>query len=139
MLVKCFKLACYDEDGWTWHIDEIRNPNWQQIEDGIRRLDKFCYPWVELHLDEGGEVTARNCLVVMGGKGDFWVCLSVGDLEQIRLFDPNKSSNDVDLWTSDQGFSDYEFHVSYDIELILKIAKHFADQGQALPEASWEF
>jgi hypothetical protein len=64
------------------------------------------------------------------------VALSAGKHDQLRLFDPDKGSKKVNLWTSDLGFSDYEFHVTYDIELALRIAKHFGETGEPLPEAS---
>jgi hypothetical protein len=73
-----------------------------------------------------------------GGEGEYWVSLCAGKYDQLRLFDPDKSSNVVPLWTSDQGFADYEFHVTYDIEFVLRVAKHFGDTGEPLPETTWE-
>jgi hypothetical protein len=54
------------------------------------------------------------------------------------LFDPGKGQQEVDLWTSDQGFADRACHVTDDVDLVLWIAKHFGETGQPLPEASWE-
>jgi hypothetical protein len=42
------------------------------------------------------------------------------------------------LWLSDQGFSDHEFHVTDDLDLVLLVARYFAETGQALPTTNWE-
>jgi hypothetical protein len=44
----------------------------------------------------------------------------------------------VTLWTSDQGFADRACHVTGDVDLVLRIARHFGDTGEPLPDASWE-
>jgi hypothetical protein len=78
-----------------------------------------------------------DCLTIMGGVGVYWAALSAGKYDQLLLFDPDKSSNVVELWTSDQGFGDYEFHVT-DIELVLRVAKHFADTGEPQLDVTWD-
>jgi hypothetical protein len=40
--------------------------------------------------------------------------------------------------TSEQKFADEEKYVTYDRELVLKIARYFGKTGEALPEAPWE-
>jgi hypothetical protein len=54
------------------------------------------------------------------------------------LFDPAKSYKEVDLWTSDQEFADCECRTTTDIELVLRIAKHFGETGGPLPRANEE-
>ena len=38
----------------------------------------------------------------------------------------------------DQGFADEEKYVTYDRELVLRIARYFGETGEPLPEAQWE-
>lgn len=87
--------------------------------------------------DEDEDATV-DCLTVMGGEGVYWLGLTAGKYEQLRLFDRNKSTDEVTLWTSDQGFADEERYVTYDIDLVLRIVKHFAETGEPLNEAVWE-
>jgi hypothetical protein len=54
------------------------------------------------------------------------------------LYDPTKSTQEVEVWTSDQGFADQEVYLTYDIDVVLRIAKHFGETGEPLPEAIWE-
>lgn len=135
MLIKRLDVPHY-HDAWNWEMEVVSAPGWEQIEAAIRRLDRFHYPWVWLRLteDEGN----TDCLTVMGGSGAYWVALTAGEHDQLRLFDPEKSSRDVELWTSDQGYSDHEFHVTDDIALILEVARHFAETGRPLPSTDWE-
>jgi hypothetical protein len=74
----------------------------------------------------------------MGGDGVYWLRLTPGKYDQLRLFDPSKGSHEVQLWTSDQRFVDQEMYVTYDRELVLGIAGYFGETGEALPEAMWE-
>ena len=120
------------------HLEKIRNPTWQDILVSVYRLDKVRYPWVWLFIGEIEEDATLDCPSIIGGEGLYWVGLSAGKYDQLRLFDPSKSSKEVDLWTSDQGFADYEFHTTNDIELLLRVAKHFGETGESLPEATWE-
>jgi hypothetical protein len=87
--------------------------------------------------DETEDATV-DCLTIMGGDGVYWLSLSAGRYEQLRLFDPNKGSREIDVWTSDQGFADEEKYVTYDRELVLRIARHFGETGEPLLEAMWE-
>jgi len=54
------------------------------------------------------------------------------------LFDPNKGGHEIQLWTSDQGFADQEMYVTYDRELVLRIAMHFGETREPLAQAMWE-
>lgn len=121
-----------------WHFDKVRNPTWDEIVTSIRRLDKFRYPWVWLFIGDEDEDASVDCLTVMGGDGVYWLGLTAGEYNQLRLFDPNKSTDEVELWTSDQGFADEERHVTHDIDLVFRIIKHFGETGEPLPEAVWE-
>ena len=60
------------------------------------------------------------------------------EYQQLRLFDPDKGSHEVQLWTNDQGFAEQEMYVTYDRELVLRIAQYFGETGEPLPEANWE-
>ena len=138
MPVRCLSFVVYGETGGGWHMEKVANPTWDEIVASVHRLDKFRYPWVLLFIGDNDEDATVDCLTIMGGEGVYWVALSAGKHDQLRLFDPDRGSKEVDLWTSDQGFSDYEFHVTYDIELVLRIAKHFGETSEPLPQATWE-
>ena len=119
MQITCLTIVVYAATGKDWHLEKTRNPTWEQIVASIDRLDKFRYPWVWLFIGEEDEDASTDCLTIMGGDGVYWLALSAGKYQQLRLLDPSKGNHEVKLWTSDQGFSDQELYVTYDRELVL--------------------
>ena len=138
MPVRCLTIIDYGETGQVWHFVKSHNPTWEEIVTSIYRLDKFRYPWVWLFIGDEDEDASVDCLTVMGGDGVYWVGLTAGKYDQLRLFDPTKSTQEVEVWTSDQGFADQEVYLTYDIDLVLRVAKYFGETGEPLPEAIWE-
>jgi hypothetical protein len=128
----------YDERGRTWHEEQIAAPAWDQIVAAVERLHPFRYPWVWLFIGDTADDAMVDCLTIMGGEGGYWIGLSAGPYEQLRLLDPAKGRDEIKVWTSDQGFADHACHITADRDLVLRIAKHFADTGAPLPEPIWE-
>lgn len=138
MLVKCLTCVVYADNGTDWGFEKTFSPSWEEIVAAVRRLDKFCYPWVWLFIGDETEDASVDCLTIIGGNGVYWLGLTAGKYEQLRLFEPSNGSHEVQVWTSDQGFADQERYVTYDSELVLRIARYFAETGEPLPEANWE-
>lgn len=140
MPIRCLGFTTYDRSGYKSKYRKIHNPTWDQIVESIKRLDRFCSPFVFLFNGDNDVDPTVDCLSIMGGEGVYWVALSSGEHDQLRLYNPDAESDqdEIEIWTSDQGFSDFECHITRDIELIFRIAKHFAETGQPLTEAQWE-
>ena len=138
MSVRCLSCVVYSENGREWHLEKIANPSWDRIIDSVSRLDRFRYPWVWLFVGDEDEDASVDCLTIMGGEGVYWIGLSAGRYEQLRLSDPSKGEQEVVLWTSDQGFADSARHVTDDLNLVLRIAQHFGETSEPLADASWE-
>lgn len=138
MPIRCLTIVVYGETGRDWHLEKTANPTWEQIIASIDRLDKFRYPWLWLFTGDEDEDPSVDCLTIMGGDGVYWLALSTDKYDQLQLFDPNKGTHEVELWTSDQGSAHEEMHVTYDRELVLRIARHFGETGEPLPEDIWE-
>lgn len=68
MLVKRLDMYHY-VTAWSWNEHVIADPTWAQIEEAIRRLDRFHYPWVWLRLTEAE--SDDNYMTVMGGDGAY--------------------------------------------------------------------
>jgi hypothetical protein len=127
---------CHYSTAWRWNSEVVRDPTWPQIEEAIRRLDRFHYPWVWLRLTE--EQSDDNYMTVMGGDGAYWLSISVGGYDQRRVFYPEQGSDEVQVWTSDQGFADDRSHICFDLDAVLKAARCFAERGDFDPSLPWE-
>lgn len=137
-LIRSLSFACYEQTKSSPDVKKINNPIWEDIEASVLRLDKNRYPWVWLFIGNSDEDPAVDCLAIIGGENLYWIALSAGNHSQLRLFEPNKNRNEIDLWVSDSGFSESEVYTTNDVELVLRIAKYFAETGEPLPEAKWE-
>ena len=137
-LIRCLSFARYDQTNSAPFVKKINNPIWEDIKASVLRLDRNRYPWVWLFIGKSDEDPAVDCLAIVGCENLYWIALSSGNHSQLRLFDPNKNRKQVDLWVSDSGFSESEVYTTNDVELVLKIAKYYAETGEPLPGANWE-
>ncbi len=115
-------------------------PSWAEIAAAIRRLDRAEYPSVYLHVEPLPEEwdEPEHTLDVFGGSGEYaleiWLPGSI-----VRYVDPPRGDATVNLARRDAqgGFMPARRRCS-DIELVLKVAQHFAMTGQPLDGVSWE-
>src|SRR5258707_1203541 len=120
-------------------------PSWEEIEAAIRRLDQHRFPFLFLWptTDEAlHEITGacEECEVfeVMGGEGGWWLAGTFDGYFQRRIDYPERGEQEVDVWTSDQGFADAARHICRDIEAVIRAAHYYAEQGGFDPSLSWE-
>jgi hypothetical protein len=127
---------CLGEDEHGEHLLEL--PSWQDIEARLRALDADHYHCLTLYLSPPQGTFPY--LTVVGDGAKYAAELELGNEMGERLI-----YTDLDRYFSFQGQSDYSIGRSYhgweldetymtsDIEQILKLAKHFAEQGTWLP------
>ena len=139
--VKFMRAEVYGPDGWNPRPERIPNPSWRQIEQAILRLDRFRYPWIWLFLTEAetepDEEELQECLTIMGGRRAYYLEPNAGEHDQLTLLYPHAPQEAVEVWESDQGLSVSSREVTADIDLVLRVAKHFAATGEPLPDAPW--
>src|SRR6516165_5218898 len=101
MHVKCLDYIVYGPTGWGWKCHKVPNPSWGEVEQAIRRLDRFEYPSVSLwatedqskhNYDEG------ELFEVMGGKGAYWLAGTFEGYFQRRLDYPEQGEAEVPVW-----------------------------------------
>lgn len=136
MFVTKLSAAQYSKDGLSYEMLETASPTWQQIESAIATLDRFCFPYLWLFLDE--TETEQERIDVMGGRGAYWLCGSTKGYLYRRLMNPSGSQAEIMVWESDQGFADEERFVTYDQSTIVQAIKHFFDYGDYHPALKWE-
>ena len=141
MHVKTLDYTVYESKGWGWKSHKIPHPSWKEIEQAIRRLDRFEYPFLHLwssldeekHSYDEGEV-----FEVIGGKGAYWLAGTFDGYFQRQLDYPEQGEVEVDVWQSDQGFAVEERHVCHDIETVIKTARYYFEHGGFDPAMKWE-
>jgi hypothetical protein len=136
MLIKLMKSFEYDETGWNCRESQLSNPSWDQIESAVRRLDKFRFPFVWFFLSDQVFEDDVPEFEIMGGAGDYLLCVSAAGYFQRKLLYPEHG--DTFIWTSDQGNSAPAKHLCHDLDLVLEAVKYFNTTGGFSPKLIWE-
>jgi len=136
LAIKALDIIVYPPSGWGYKTHTIHNPIWEQVEEAIRDLDHFCRPFIFVGLRE--KIAGEDCMTVMGGKNGY--AISVADDKGGWLYycDPSHTGGEVPVWTSDQGYYPMERHVTYNLELVLRLVRYYADRGEPDPSVEWE-
>jgi hypothetical protein len=75
---------------------------------------------------------------ILGGKRGYAISVADSAGGWNNYCDPSHAGGEVPVWTSDQGYYPSERFVTYDLDLVIKIARHYAESGQCLPSVEWE-
>jgi hypothetical protein len=71
--VKRLDITIYESDGWTWRMEEVRDPAWEDVAAAIRRLDRFLYPYIWLYLNAERPRDIPADFSVLGGEGEYFI------------------------------------------------------------------
>lgn len=126
-------VAEYDRSGRAGVESTVDVPDWPLIEEHIKRLDRFRYPYVQL-LGEAGGVGSE--LTILGGNGKFHICLQDQCGQRIPR-DGTKTEILVEVWKSDQGFEARDTELVDRLADVLAIARHYYAEGSAHPDFAW--
>ena len=114
----------YYRDKPGWDSSDIPEPTWHEIETAIRRMDNYCFPWVQLYLGEHDD--DERTFSVIGGNGRWALFQMMGEWQ---YEDPCGSEQETRLWESDQGYFCKESNVLTDIEMVLSLTRVFFETG----------
>ena len=71
------KLSADYRDGRHWDLERIHSPAWSDVERAVRRMDNYCFPWVQLNKTD--DDTDESIFNVMGGDGRWALFHIMGD------------------------------------------------------------
>ncbi len=137
MLVKLLQVHRYREDGSQMEPEDIANLTWRQIEESIRRLDRFCYPFVMLYCAENAEEDDLPDFDVIGGESMYAFECRV-DCTEYSYVDPSQGEEEMWVWVSDQGAAFPERNICYDIDIVLQATRYYCDHGTPDPKLNWQ-
>ena len=141
MHVECLEFVVYSPSGWGHKSYKVPDPSWDEIEHAIRRLDRHEHPWVFLWATRDETRQNHNdgeLLEIVGGNKAYWIAGTFNGYFQRRLDHPDNGEEDVQVWTSDQGFADSKRHICDDVELVLNAARFYFNHGGFYPSLPWD-
>jgi hypothetical protein len=122
--IKLLTEVEYFRDQRPWVEHRTASPTWHDVEAAVRRMDNYCFPFVQLYPTEHDE--AEDTLYIIGGGGRYAMSDMMGVWQYV---DETRGDAPVHLWESDQGYECRECNISTDIAKVLRIAKHFYETG----------
>jgi len=134
--VRVLEITTYPPNARRYETRAVDEPTWADVEASIRNLDHHERPFVFLGLEDNDHES--DCLSVLGGPRGYTITGTLGSERWYQFADPTHGDDEVAVWTSDQGFYPPARNVCYDLDLVMKIAKYFCEQGQLAPFVQWE-
>lgn len=141
MLAKELEVIVYPEGRYEWHSEATKNPTWAQIETAIRKLDRAEYPFLHVYLPRSDRDSDLWGLDVIGGNGEYGLSGTDGRRRERWSFrDPSRPNGPelINIWVTDQGAAFEETYLCNDLPTVLRVCKHFAEQGQLDASVVWE-
>lgn len=132
MHIRHLCIAIYPRES-RWRIETSVAPSWEDVEVAIRQLDDELYPYIELYRPEDLDALQNDQdpdgggpLIIFGGN-ERWTLLSFwGDWQFENADEPDV---DVRFWQRDQGYFCSQQNTTDNIEIVLRIAKDFFENG----------
>ncbi|HUO07509.1 MAG TPA: hypothetical protein VM008_04350 [Phycisphaerae bacterium] len=138
MLIKLARFFRYDDSGWNCKTSRLADPTWDDIENGVRQLNKVQFPFVWLFLAADAADDEVPDFEVMGGDGDYVMAVTDPNGVHRRFRFPSHSNKWLHVWTSDQGCEMEEKFVCHDVDFVLRVLRRYADTGELEPSAVLE-
>jgi hypothetical protein len=136
LAIKVLEVTVYPRRGRGYKTRSTANPTWEQVEAAIRALDHHCLPFIFIGPRE--ECRGEDCLSVLGGPKGYAITSADSQGGWLQYCDPSHTGGEVPVWTSDQGFYPSERYVTYDLELVLRVARYYSERGKLDPSVQWE-
>ena len=136
MGVGTLEIIQYETSNGPWKAIRTSSPPWPAIESAVKQMDGDLFPIVNLFVDVEAASDAVPDFELLGGRVGYFI---MARLEGTTLYyrDEHASSEELDVWISDQGFSCPRFMVCPDLEKVLAATRHFFARGELTQDFPW--
>jgi hypothetical protein len=136
LAIKVLEVTEYPPGGRGYTTRATPDPTWDEVEAAIRALDHHRLPFIFIGLRDA--CRGEDCLSVLGGPRGYAMSAADSAGGWLQYCDPRHTGGEVQVWTSDQGFYPLERFVTYDLDLVLRVARFYAERGLLDPAVRWE-
>ena len=136
LAIKSLEVTEYPPGDGGCKTQTTVQPTWEEVEVAIRALDHHRFPFIFIGLRD--ECRGEDCLSVLGGPKGYAISVANAHSGWVQYCDPKHTGAEVAVWTSDQGYYPEERYVSYDLDLVLRVARYYAESGELDPSVQWE-
>lgn len=136
LAVRVLEITEYPPTGHGYNTRIYAQPTWEQIEAAVRALDHHRLPFLFIGLRD--ECEGEDCFSVLGGPKGYAISAADEHSGWLNYCDPSHTGGEVPVWTSDQGYYPEERYVTYDVELVIRLTRYYAEHGRLDPSVQWE-
>jgi hypothetical protein len=133
--IQALDVIRYPRDQTPHTTETLLEPTWERLEHELQTMDRYEKPILWLCQRVG--IGDSDALAVTGGEGAYHLQIADENSDWLQAVNPARSSEQVELWTSDQGFAP-EARFTWDLNQTLEIVRWYFEHGTAHPEITWE-
>ena len=134
-MIAKLEVIHYPLDGGSWETESLATPSLEAVHEEIRTMDPFAKPIATLL--QNPDITDGSLMMLNGGNDLYHVQIADEDACWIQAFDPSGSEEDVQVWSSDQGFSCAR-KLTWNLDTTLDLVRHYFLNQSPHPGYSWE-
>jgi hypothetical protein len=134
MKIERLEMTHYAADGRTSSVERFEHPSWDTIERELCSMHRFSKPIMGLYQLQ--DVNDNQCMLINGGE-DIYHMTVWDDISMMIYFDESRGDEEVEVWTSDQGFTTTA-EDTCDTKRALEIVRWYCDHGKPHPYYLWD-
>jgi hypothetical protein len=132
--IDALNITRYPRDAGPYTVTMVVTPPWETVESELRTMDNYEKPILWLHRDR--KIGDKDCLAVCGGNGVYHIQVIDDQGRWHEACDPNGSEADVEVWSSDQGFTT-KAKFTWPLEKATELIRWYFEHGTRHPDFSW--
>jgi hypothetical protein len=134
MPILAMTITTYHPDTGRAKSTTQQNPTWDAVCAELSNMDSYSKPL--LTLEQNADDPSANVMMICGGSGTYHIQYADNEACWFQACDPDGSDEEIDVWTSDQGFATAKKN-TWPIETALTLAKYYYEHGCAHLAFNW--
>jgi hypothetical protein len=133
--VRALEVTRYTRDNKPYITETLLEPTWDVLEHHLGTMDRYEKPILWLCQTAG--VGDSNAMAINGGQDVYHIQIADSNFEWSFAVNPLNSSDEVEVWTSDQGFTT-QARFTWNLEQALEIVRWYFVNGTPLSSVLWQ-
>lgn len=134
MPILAMTISTYNPETGREKSKTQQNPSWDVVSTELLTMDAYSKPL--LTLEQNTDDPTSNLMMICGGSGTYHIQYADSEACWFQAYDPDGSDEEIDVWTSDQGFATARRN-TWPVETATKLAKYYYEHGCPHPEFNW--
>jgi hypothetical protein len=134
-VVRALQVTRYTRDNKPYTTETLLEPTWDVLEHHLQTMDRYEKPILWLCQTAG--IGDSNAMAICGGQDVYHIQIADSDCDWSFAVNPVISSDEIEVWTSDQGFTT-QARFTWNLEQALEIVRWYFEHGTPLSSVVWQ-